>query len=671
MSVSHPTLAAVHAAVTAGKKFESLLKRACKNYKELVDLGLVEDHTLYRERVERIPEEERVRAYDALDEYDKTVEAFRKFVDSKAFKDYLGWSWDEPFVKWAGKEHISVGYLGIKRERGANSFIMDIDLVYELPMDRTVADLYELYGLTYLLNLRIPEQWESELMLIEFLEYTKKWPRSQLEWLVKNVYPLTDETGGFWHVVSKILAVASLREVWEDIADEWKSIAEDGLKKTPEFEVLKAVFLGDVWEAEKYVRNVVKEALEEILAKYGTTTADIEKVKEEFLDRAVALFKERVAPETKILEVYEQIKPLIPPDKVALTRSGLLSAIRWAFLHPQISVDAFASGRIFPLMFTTEQAKEIAAKILEKVTKKSVPVEVPPKIEYVKIRVLKDLPAIVGVDLKTYGPFKKREVYELPKENAEALVKQGVAVYELEYKEQYERELSSVKSEIERLGKFERLAYFLNNRAKWRFITVEDQKEMLKKIVEGWTDKDYQTFYDMYPEKVKEVAPTFTLLGLPLPPPPTPPPETVPELKEKLEEEKAKRAEAEKELAAERQKLLAVKPAVEVAPPPIKEPVPEEEQVVKRECYEIFSRLWDAIKKGAAMEVGIPTVSRRTGIGAEFIRKALSFAYERQLEKIEELTNQLIECQCEIEFKEKGVAHVKCPNRVEDQKKST
>jgi hypothetical protein len=377
------------------KRFESLLRRACKNYKKLHDLGLVENRALHRERA-KTPE-----ALDALEEYDKIVEGFRKFVDSKVFKEFLGWSrYEENLVKWAGKERISVGYLG-RRERGAEYFLMDIPLEYELPFERTIADLYELYGLVYLENLRIPSQEESELLLLEFLEWVKKWPREQLEWVIRNRYPLTDTTGGFWSVVTKVLALVNLREVWEEIVDDWKSTAEGNLKKTPEFEVLKAVFLGDVWEAEKYVRGIVEEVANEVLDKYGMTTANVDKVKEEFLERTATVFKERVAPETRIREVYEQIKPVIPPEKVELTRAGLWKAIRWLFLHPTMDLDAFASSYIFPLGFTTEQARAIALKIAEKVTK--IVIRPPPPKPVVPEVKKETVEALVDREIRSYS----------------------------------------------------------------------------------------------------------------------------------------------------------------------------------------------------------------------------------------------------------------------------
>ncbi|MEM3730828.1 MAG: hypothetical protein QW667_01405 [Candidatus Bathyarchaeia archaeon] len=45
----------------------------------------------------------------------------------------------------------------------------------------------------------------------------------------------------------------------------------------------------------------------------------------------------------------------------------------------------------------------------------------------VVIRVLKDIPSIVGADMKTYGPYKVEDVASLPAENAKILIKQGLA----------------------------------------------------------------------------------------------------------------------------------------------------------------------------------------------------------------------------------------------------
>ncbi len=44
------------------------------------------------------------------------------------------------------------------------------------------------------------------------------------------------------------------------------------------------------------------------------------------------------------------------------------------------------------------------------------------------IRFLKNIPAIMGADMKSYGPFVAEDVASLPLQNAQILVKQGLAV---------------------------------------------------------------------------------------------------------------------------------------------------------------------------------------------------------------------------------------------------
>jgi DNA replication factor GINS len=46
----------------------------------------------------------------------------------------------------------------------------------------------------------------------------------------------------------------------------------------------------------------------------------------------------------------------------------------------------------------------------------------------VVLRFLKAIPAIIGGDMKTYGPFAAEDVASVPPENARILVKQGLAV---------------------------------------------------------------------------------------------------------------------------------------------------------------------------------------------------------------------------------------------------
>ena len=368
------TLQAVHAAATASKRFEGWLKRACKNYKDLLDWGAMVDHAVRRERLEELTGEDKEKFYEVLEEFDKLQDLLAKFLKSKVYEDFKSWSYGENLIKWVGKGRVSVGYCGVFRERGREYWLMDIPLEYELPFEKTVKDLFEVYRVPYLMP--VPTQEEAEMLLLDFLQYVKGWDRALLRWLLKNVYPLSDETGGFYSVVKNVLALKHLETAWGRIIAGWSGEAESELKAMPQYEVLKK-FLVDPWQAERYITDLIDEVKKEFIEKYGKSVEEPEEVKKLFLAAVKERFMERIAPEERIMEVYEEVKPLIPAEKVELTRGGLLQAIRWAALHPMISVEAFASGHVYPLGFTTEEATAIASKVLEKVGKKP-PVPPPP-----------------------------------------------------------------------------------------------------------------------------------------------------------------------------------------------------------------------------------------------------------------------------------------------------
>ncbi len=46
----------------------------------------------------------------------------------------------------------------------------------------------------------------------------------------------------------------------------------------------------------------------------------------------------------------------------------------------------------------------------------------------VVLRFVNDIPALIGADLKTYGPFRSEDVATLPPENARILIRQGAAI---------------------------------------------------------------------------------------------------------------------------------------------------------------------------------------------------------------------------------------------------
>jgi DNA replication initiation complex subunit (GINS family) len=73
----------------------------------------------------------------------------------------------------------------------------------------------------------------------------------------------------------------------------------------------------------------------------------------------------------------------------------------------------------------TEAYQKFAKSLLQG---QSLKVEVEKAHRRVALRFVKPIPAVIGADMKTYGPFVVEDVASLPVENAKVLVKQGLAV---------------------------------------------------------------------------------------------------------------------------------------------------------------------------------------------------------------------------------------------------
>jgi len=79
-------------------------------------------------------------------------------------------------------------------------------------------------------------------------------------------------------------------------------------------------------------------------------------------------------------------------------------------------------GEIFPLAESYQSyLKDILQGRLSRIEKEEKP-------KKMLVRFVQEIPAIVGSDMKTYGPFKPEDIATLPTENARILIKQGVAV---------------------------------------------------------------------------------------------------------------------------------------------------------------------------------------------------------------------------------------------------
>jgi DNA replication factor GINS len=98
-----------------------------------------------------------------------------------------------------------------------------------------------------------------------------------------------------------------------------------------------------------------------------------------------------------------------------------------------------ASGKSMPGETLTEEEGKLHAEILplaesykhflkDILRGRVSQVEKEEKPKQLLVRFLQEIPAIVGSDMKTYGPFKPEDIATLPSENARVLIKRAAAV---------------------------------------------------------------------------------------------------------------------------------------------------------------------------------------------------------------------------------------------------
>ncbi len=299
---------------------------------------------------------------DLLVRYDRLVEeTYRVKEELDKFRFETG----EPSIKWVGPDFFSAGYLGF-REEAKEVFISDIGMGKQVPYDTKLFDIFKWFGV------KVPTESETREQALSYLEWKKPdFRRDRIQWLIDYHYPLTEFK--FWEMLSKVTMVPSMKDAWEEILD----------RKIPSLAQLypeqwnKLVEVIGEFDVGRYAESLIKEVVEEMVEKYGHTLEDPKVAVEDLNRRAGEVFMGRVPPDSAVEDVYEQVKPLYP-EKVEAKHTAMLKALRYAFLYPGVEVDSYASNWIFPMDFTTEEARAIASKILEVAAKR--PPAPPPKV---------------------------------------------------------------------------------------------------------------------------------------------------------------------------------------------------------------------------------------------------------------------------------------------------
>jgi len=136
-------------------------------------------------------------------------------------------------------------------------------------------------------------------------------------------------------------------------------------------------------------------------------------------ERAILAYREEVKPPAP---KPPEVKPIpVPPKRSDVME--ILTAVPTNMMPHQALVDALVMKH-----FDKSASLDLIAEMIKSgELYEPRPPYIRPTGLAVQVRILKDIPGIVGVDFNTYGPYKAGEIAWLPKENAEILIKQGVA----------------------------------------------------------------------------------------------------------------------------------------------------------------------------------------------------------------------------------------------------
>jgi DNA replication factor GINS len=114
----------------------------------------------------------------------------------------------------------------------------------------------------------------------------------------------------------------------------------------------------------------------------------------------------------KLLKIVKGGQKLLPDILTSEETEFLTGLLPFAEAYSNFA-KSLLQGKTPKSVITPAEPKEITAEVQHK---------------RVTLRFVKAIPAIVGSDMKTYGPFLAEDVASVPADNAKILVKQGLAM---------------------------------------------------------------------------------------------------------------------------------------------------------------------------------------------------------------------------------------------------
>lgn len=121
---------------------------------------------------------------------------------------------------------------------------------------------------------------------------------------------------------------------------------------------------------------------------------------------------------------FENTKKLVK-ELTKLRREKILRKTVTGKIVPEDSLTTEEKGLHHDFLPLAESYQGFLKNILRG---QAIQVERKEKPRKILVRFVQEIPAVIGSDMKTYGPYRAEDVATLPPENARILIKQGIAI---------------------------------------------------------------------------------------------------------------------------------------------------------------------------------------------------------------------------------------------------
>ncbi len=173
-----------------------------------------------------------------------------------------------------------------------------------------------------------------------------------------------------------------------------------------------------------YLQNVGDDFYDRVKELIKRKYSSYLRVKDEDISKVSLILQELENIRNIVIDIYETRERKIVTNALYYVKSG--EQIDFENLTKeekellQRIIEILKKTRKETLNLSPEKGETISEEVEEEEEQEE-------EIRYVTVRILQDLPAIVGIDGRIYGDFKAEDVVTLPEPNARALINRGEA----------------------------------------------------------------------------------------------------------------------------------------------------------------------------------------------------------------------------------------------------